>query len=98
MKESGKSFFTYKGKPLLRKGKVLYYGDMSEEVVAMLTVESNRDFKGVDLSEAVELKLILTDPTISVQEMIVKSSVRSGLFDALDIAGIWIERFIKKHA
>lgn len=97
MEKATKEFFKYKGKPLLRKGNVLYYGDMSEEVVAMLTIESSRKFKDIDLSEVVGLKLILTDPSVSLQDLVVKSSVRRGLFDALDIAGIWIDRFIKKH-
>ena len=33
MKKSNDEFFIYKGKPLLRKGNVLYFGSMSEEVV-----------------------------------------------------------------
>lgn len=90
-------FFCYKGKPLIRKGNVLYYGDITKEVVAMLTVESSVKFKNIALSETIELKLILTDPTVDLQDVMVKSSVRRGLFDALDIAGIWIDRFIKKH-
>lgn len=97
MNKATNEFFKYKGKPLLRKGNVLYYGDMSEEVVAMLTIESSRKFKDIDLSEVVGLKLILTDPSVALQDLVVKSSVRHGLFDALDIAGIWIDRFIKKH-
>ena len=98
MKKPNDKFLTYKGKPLLRKGKVLYYGDMTEEVVAMLTVESSIKFKDIDLSETIYVKLILTDPTVSVEDMIIKSSVRKGLFDALDIARIWIERFNKRYA
>ena len=29
-------FFTYKGLPLVRKGKEIYYGNMSDEYVVMI--------------------------------------------------------------
>ena len=90
------NFFSYKGRPLVRKNNVFYYGNMTDEVVAQLTVESSFKFKGVDISDRVELKLILTDPEIDLKNMIVKQSVRKGLFDALDIATIWIDRFTKQ--
>lgn len=91
-------FFMYRGKPLVRKGNLCYYGYMYEDVVAMLSVESSFYFKGLEISDRIELKLVLTDPDADLQDVIVKQSVRSGLFDALDIAGIWIDRFIKKRA
>ncbi len=91
-------FLTYKGKPLVRKDNVLYYGSMAQDVVAMLVVESSYDYRGVSVSDLVELKLILTDPAVDLQNVMVKRSVRKGLFDALDIACIWIDRYIKKNA
>ena len=55
-----------------------------------------RNMNKLLVSDVIELKLILTDPSIALQNMMVKSSVRRGLFDALDIADIWIDRYIKK--
>ncbi len=97
MKEKEIKFFSYKGKPLIRKGRVFYYGNMSDDVVAMLVVESSFNFKGIDVSDRLDLKLILTDPQVDLSKVIVKQSVRYGLFDALDIASIWIDRFKKKR-
>lgn len=94
----GDGFLIYKGKPLVRKDNILYYGSMAQDVVAMLVVESSYDYKGLSVSDSVELKLILTDPSVDLQNVMVKRSVRKGLFDALDIAGIWIDRYIKKNA
>ena len=36
-------FLTYKGKPLVRKGNEIYYGDMSEKYVIMLRKFESRD-------------------------------------------------------
>lgn len=94
---SDKVFLMYKGRPFVRKGNVCYYGYMYDDVVAMLNIESSFKFKDLDISDRIELKLILTDPEVELKDVIVKQSVRSGLFDALDIANIWIERFLKKR-
>ena len=39
-------FFTYKGLPLVRKDNTIYYGNMSDKYVAMLTVLSTHKDKG----------------------------------------------------
>ena len=93
---SDKAFLMYKGRPFVRKNNICYYGYMYDDVVAMLNIESSFNFRGLDVSDRIELKLVLTDPEVELQDVIVKQSLRSGLFDALDIANIWIERFIRK--
>ena len=35
-------FLTYKGKPLVRKGKEIYYGDMSEKYVVRFEILSSQ--------------------------------------------------------
>ena len=35
-----KEFLTYKGRPLVRKGNEIYYGDMSEKYVILLQIMS----------------------------------------------------------
>ena len=37
-----KEFLTYKGRPLVRNGNTLYYGDMSEEFVIMIQIVSTK--------------------------------------------------------
>ena len=53
MAESKKEkILEYKGKPLVRCGKTIYYGSMSEAYVVCLNILSDEDIKG--LSAAVE--------------------------------------------
>ncbi len=92
---ASKKFFTYKNKPLVRKGNVIYYGHMYEDVVAMLTIQTTKEQNGLKVADSVQVQLISTDPTTPPQEMVLKHSVRTGLFDALDMAGIWIDRTLK---
>ncbi len=86
------SFFTYKGYPLVRKGKQIYYGNMSDETVAVLTITSTHKVKDLDIADKIRVQLMRTAPNIDAKDMIVKSSDRGGLYEALDVANIWLTR------
>ena len=94
MADSG--FFLYRDKPLVRRGNVMYYGYMQKEVVAMLTVEESHDFKDIKISDRVLLQLISTDSNVSPKDIVLKYTVKDGLYEALDVANIWIDRYNKK--
>lgn len=89
-------FFLYKGKPLVRKDNILYYGNFSDEFVAMLTIESCTDFFDIKISDKIFLQLISTDPNAAIEDVVVKHTVKNSLYEALDVAEIWIERYTKK--
>ena len=91
-------FFLYKKKPLVRKENVIYYGNMSEDFVAMLTIDSTQDFNGLKVANKVFLQLISTNLNSAAEDVVVKSTVKTSLYQALDIARIWIERYNKKSA
>lgn len=90
------NFLMYKGKPLVRKGNSIYYGYMSESYVAMLTIQSTKTEGDLTLADKVLVQIIATDPTVPPQEMVAKKSVKNGLYSAIDIASIWLERYLKK--
>lgn len=86
-------FFTYKGLPLVRKGKQLYYGNMSDETVATLQIMSTRNVNGLEVADRVKVWLMLTQTEgIDANEAMKKTCERRGLYEALDIAYIWLER------
>ena len=85
----------YKGKPLVRNGKIIYYGFMNESHVCMLTVLSTKKVNDLDIADKVRVQLIATDPTLNPIEAMIKTSEKQGLFDALDIASIWLTRALK---
>lgn len=89
-------FLMYKGRPLVRNGNTIYYGYMDEPVVAILQIMSTTEFKGEEIAEKVSVQLFRTDPTITkLKEKIVKKAERTGLYDALDIGSVWLERELK---
>lgn len=98
MAEVKDTFLTYKGKPLVRCGKTVYYGNMSDPCVVCLNIQSEKELKDITLSEKVLIQLINTDPdVINPKEKIIKKSEKVGLFTALDLGAVWLERELKKN-
>ena len=89
-------FLTYKGKPLVRNGNILYYGSMAEPCVLMLTVLSTKKVKEMDVAEKVQVQLLATDPDLRPRERVLKTSEKIGLYNAMDIGAIWLERELTK--
>ncbi len=98
MAESKKEkFLEYKGKPLVRCDKTIYYGDMSDPYVICLNVLDHKDIEDLKVSGKVLIQLISTDPDVSPKEKIIKKSEKNGLFNALDLGAVWLERALKNN-
>ncbi len=96
MAEEKGASLTYKGKPLVRCGKDIYLGSMSDPYVACFRVQSEKDFENMTLSGKVIVQILKTDPELSPKEKVVKKTEKEGLYNALDIGSIWLERELKK--
>ncbi len=90
-----KEFSTYKGKPLVRVGDELYYGSMAERFVIRMQIKSKKEVNGMEVADKVAIQLLCTDPDLSPRKQLVKSSEKNGLYLALDIADVWLERALK---
>jgi len=91
-----KEFLTYKGRPLVRNGNTLYYGDMSEEFVIMIQIVSTKKEGDLEMAEKVLVQLLSTDSELRPRERIIKKSEKIGLYNAMDIGAIWLERALNK--
>ena len=87
-----KEFFTYKGRPLVRSGDELYYGSMEERFVIRMQIKSKKTVGDLEVADKVAIQLMCTDPDLSPRKQLIKSSEKTGLFLAIDIADIWLER------
>jgi len=85
-------FFTYKGFPLVRKGKQIYYGNMSDDYVCMLQIMKTKKVKDLEVAEKVKVALMQTEEGIDVSRMIVKNSDRGSLYEALEMAHTWLDK------
>ena len=97
MSSKEKKSLSYKGRPIVKMGGIIYYGDPGEKYVIMMQIVSSEDFKGMKLSRKISVQLHLTDPNVSAVNRIVKRTEKVGMYEAFDIADIWLERALAEN-
>lgn len=83
-------FLTFKGKPLVRSGNTVYYGDMSEKFVVKLEILSSHNEGGLDVAD--KIKIMLLKNNSEHTDDVVKSTEKDGMNEAMNFASIWLER------
>ena len=53
----------YKGRPLMRKGNLVYYGSMADSHIVMMQVLETKKVNDADIATRVSVQLQLTDPS-----------------------------------
>ena len=82
----------YKGHPLRRKDNMIYYGSMADSHIVMLQVLESKTVNDTEIATRVSVQLQLTDPAARSRDRIVKKSEKDGLYTALDVGSVWLER------
>ena len=82
----------YKGHPLMRKDNIVYYGSMADSHIVMLQILESKKGGDQDVASKVSIQLQLTDPAARSRDRVVKKSEKDGLYTALDLGHIWLER------
>ena len=76
----------YRGKPLVRSGDTIYYGNMTDKYVIKIDIKTKKTVEDMEVADKCIVQLMLTDPEIRSRKQIVKTSEKNGLYLALDIA------------
>ena len=82
----------YKGRPLMRKDNLIYYGSMADSHIVMLQVLESKKVGDMDVAPRVAVQLQLTDPPARSRDRVVKKSEKDGFYTALDLGWVWLER------
>ncbi len=89
-------FMTYKGRPLVRSKKILYYGDMRDDYVVMLQINNTSTAADTEVAGHIVLQMMSTNPDAAPTEAVVRRAERDGLYAALDLASTWLDRQLGK--
>lgn len=95
-KKKDNQFLEYRGRPLVRCGNMIYYGNMNDPYVIMLQIMGTKKVNELDVAERVLIQLLNTDPDCRPKDRIIKKSEKKGLCNAMDIGTIWLERALEK--
>ena len=86
-------FLEYKGRPLVRQGNDIYYGDLSDKYhIYMMIMQSKAPEKGNIESVPGTIMVQLLEKGAKSPE---KQAISRGLADALETADAWLERYNK---
>ncbi|NLT57642.1 MAG: hypothetical protein GXX99_01610 [Clostridiales bacterium] len=97
MAKANTEFLTYRGKPFVRNDNIIYYGDLADPCVVMLQVLDTMEQDGRQVDGRVSLILMLTDESVRAAERILKKSEKVGLYVAMDLAHVWLERALEEY-
>ena len=82
----------YKGRPLVRCGDEIYYGNMTDKFIILLKILSYTTIGEQQVADKILIQLQYTDPDIKGKGKIVKSSEKSGMATALEFACAWLDK------
>ncbi len=87
-----KSIFTYKGKPMVRRGDVIYYGELSEKYIIIFKIKSKKKVGEIEIADSISVDLCTNG---NGKNKVLRSVNRESLYEAIDIAEFWLEDAIE---
>ncbi len=95
MAKKAKEYLVYEGKPLLRDGNVLYYGDFSENFITRFTITETKKVKDLEVASKVMIELLEKHGDDISSARLTKKAERDSLYAALDIGVYWLEDILE---
>lgn len=90
-------YIVYRDKPLVRRNNMYCYGDMKDDYVLFLMVLTTKKTEsGVEVPDHIIVQVMSTDESKSPSERLAKQFEKNGLYDAIDIGLIWLEKLNRK--
>jgi len=89
-------YLIYKNKPLVRDKNVLCYGNMTDDHILFMMILSNKKTdSGAEIPDRILVQILSTDESKPSHERLVKQFEKNGLFDAIDIGLVWLNKLNK---
>ena len=82
----------YKDHPLRRVGNMIYYGSMADPYIILMQVKETKKEKDLEVATKVSVELQRTGADLRSRDRVVKRIEKDGLYSAMDISAIWLER------
>lgn len=85
---AGGKHLEYKGKPLVREGDTICYGDMNDKYVLVLEIMSYKEVDGQSVPDDIFIQVINPKNSGDIRNQ----GSKKGLYDAMGIGLVWLER------
>ena len=84
-----KKLLMYKGKPLIRCGNRIYYGNLEDKYILALDIAESENVNGTKLSKKVKIQLMDNSGELGKGQVFRKAE-RDNLYKAIDIGEWWL--------
>lgn len=88
MANEEKNYFEYNGKPFIRRGNILFYGNPADKYIVKFTINSTEKVGGEDIANSVTVQLLAN--TLGEKDRVIKQAERDGLYRAFDVGEYWL--------
>ncbi|MDR1364792.1 MAG: hypothetical protein LBJ32_04120 [Oscillospiraceae bacterium] len=90
---------SYKGRPLVRSGAVIYYGNIKDNYIIKINVNSEKDIGKMKVADNLEIQMVTSTSAARGKKVrVVKLSNKNGIFEAIDLGAAWLDRANSKSA
>ena len=94
-KANEQKILTYKGKPLMRKGNEIYYGNVDDKYRIYIEIDENTDIMGLDIATHVNVQLQTNEAPGKAK--LIRKAERDGLYAALDLGEYWLTDILSEE-
>ena len=85
-------YLEYLGKPLVREGDTICYGDMAEKYILIMEIFSYKEENGTKVPDTILVQVVESED----QNKIVRQGEKKGLYEAFGYGLIWLEQALGK--
>ena len=88
---------TYKGRPLVRCGNDIYYGNMTDAYIVYLQILTTKKENRIAVADEGHTSLLSTADSKPLPQRIVRQANKVGLFNALSFGDIMLRGQLKEN-
>ena len=85
-------YLEYKGRPLVREGTTICYGNMTDKCILILEIMTFKDENGKNLPDTILLQVVDTKNQMDIK----RQGTKQGLYEAFELGVSWLEQELKK--
>ena len=92
-----KKVLTYNGKPIVRCGNRIYYGNFADKLILVLDILESKKVNDLEVSQKILVQVMDNTGELG-KGQVYRKTTRDNLYKALDIGEWWLKDALKQFA
>ena len=92
-----KKVLTYNGKPIMRSGNRIYYGNLADKLILVLDILESKKVNDLEVSQKILVQVMDNTGELG-KGQVFRKATRDNLYKALDIGEWWLKDALKQFA